>query len=170
MTIKYKPLEIETKWQKNWEEKQAFHVQEDPERTKYYLLEMFPYPRGGSIWVTSAIIQSVTLLRGTNACKDSTSSIPWDGMPSGYRRRMPRSPMASTRRCGRTTISSLCVISSNGWDLATIGSERSLLVSLSITVGSNCSFCGCMSVVLRINERPLSIGVPIVRQCSPMNR
>lgn len=46
MTIKYRPLEIETKWQKIWEEKKVFHVDEDRERTKYYLLEMFPYPSG----------------------------------------------------------------------------------------------------------------------------
>jgi len=46
MTLKYKPFEIETKWQKMWEEKKAFRVAEDAGRPKYYLLEMFPYPSG----------------------------------------------------------------------------------------------------------------------------
>ncbi|HOJ51599.1 MAG TPA: leucine--tRNA ligase [Syntrophales bacterium] len=46
MTVKYKPFDIEIKWQKRWEEEKIFHVSEDPGRPKYYLLEMFPYPSG----------------------------------------------------------------------------------------------------------------------------
>jgi leucyl-tRNA synthetase len=46
MERKYNPLEIEEKWQKHWEEKQIFKVTEDPDKKKYYLLEMFPYPSG----------------------------------------------------------------------------------------------------------------------------
>jgi leucyl-tRNA synthetase len=46
MDRKYNPLEIEEKWQKHWEEKQIFRVTEDPDKKKYYLLEMFPYPSG----------------------------------------------------------------------------------------------------------------------------
>jgi leucyl-tRNA synthetase len=42
----YDPKEIEEKWQKVWEEKNLFHVEEDPGKQKYYLLEMFPYPSG----------------------------------------------------------------------------------------------------------------------------
>ena len=37
---------IETRWQKRWEEAQAFEVTEDPRRPKYYCLEMLPYPSG----------------------------------------------------------------------------------------------------------------------------
>ena len=46
MERKYNPAEIETRWQKYWEEKRVFRVSEDPNRKKYYLLEMFPYPSG----------------------------------------------------------------------------------------------------------------------------
>ena len=46
MERKYNPAEIEEKWQKHWEEKRIFNVTEDPEKKKYYLLEMFPYPSG----------------------------------------------------------------------------------------------------------------------------
>jgi leucyl-tRNA synthetase len=46
MEKKYKPQEIEEKWQKHWEENHLFKVTEDPDRKKYYLLEMFPYPSG----------------------------------------------------------------------------------------------------------------------------
>jgi leucyl-tRNA synthetase len=46
MDIKYNPMEIEEKWQKQWDEKKVFKVTEDAGRKKYYLLEMFPYPSG----------------------------------------------------------------------------------------------------------------------------
>ncbi len=42
----YEPHVIEEKWQKYWEEQEAFRVVEDPSKKKYYLLEMFPYPSG----------------------------------------------------------------------------------------------------------------------------
>ena len=37
---------IEEKWQRRWAERQDFVVTEDPDRPKYYVLEMFPYPSG----------------------------------------------------------------------------------------------------------------------------
>ena len=46
MDEKYDPREIESKWQKKWEEWDLFRVKENPARPKYYLLEMFPYPSG----------------------------------------------------------------------------------------------------------------------------
>jgi len=44
--MKYDPIAIEEKWQKKWEEEKTFKVSEDPQKKKYYLLEMFPYPSG----------------------------------------------------------------------------------------------------------------------------
>ena len=44
--MKYDPITIEEKWQKKWEEEKTFAVTEDPNKKKYYLLEMFPYPSG----------------------------------------------------------------------------------------------------------------------------
>ncbi len=44
--MKYEPLVIEEKWQKKWEDEKSFKVTEDPQKKKYYLLEMFPYPSG----------------------------------------------------------------------------------------------------------------------------
>ena len=38
--------QIEEKWQKIWQNSRAFRAQTDPQRKKYYLLEMFPYPSG----------------------------------------------------------------------------------------------------------------------------
>jgi leucyl-tRNA synthetase len=42
----YDPQAIEAKWQKVWEEQRAFEADADPDRPKYYLLEMLPYPSG----------------------------------------------------------------------------------------------------------------------------
>jgi leucyl-tRNA synthetase len=46
MQERYNPAEIETYWQDNWEKHKTFHVVEDADKPKYYLLEMFPYPSG----------------------------------------------------------------------------------------------------------------------------
>jgi leucyl-tRNA synthetase len=42
----YDAQAIETKWQALWEEQRLFEVHEEPDKQKYYLLEMFPYPSG----------------------------------------------------------------------------------------------------------------------------
>ncbi|HXV83822.1 MAG TPA: leucine--tRNA ligase [Candidatus Binatia bacterium] len=46
MEERYQAKAIEEKWQRLWEERQAFQVTEDAEKPKYYVLEMFPYPSG----------------------------------------------------------------------------------------------------------------------------
>ena len=46
MLEKYNFTEIEKKWQQIWEKEDAFRVTEDPDKEKYYVLEMFPYPSG----------------------------------------------------------------------------------------------------------------------------
>jgi len=43
----YDPQAVEAKWQKIWEQQNAFHAEDnDASRAKYYLLEMLPYPSG----------------------------------------------------------------------------------------------------------------------------
>lgn len=42
----YEFKNIETKWQKTWEETKSFKVEVDETKEKYYCLEMFPYPSG----------------------------------------------------------------------------------------------------------------------------
>ena len=44
--MKYAPQKIEEKLQTKWEKEKTFKVNEDPNKPKYYLLEMFPYPSG----------------------------------------------------------------------------------------------------------------------------
>ncbi|HET9480535.1 MAG TPA: leucine--tRNA ligase, partial [Candidatus Polarisedimenticolia bacterium] len=42
----YDPQSIEVKWQKAWAEKRCFEAGDLPARTKFYCLEMLPYPSG----------------------------------------------------------------------------------------------------------------------------
>jgi leucyl-tRNA synthetase len=43
---KYNFKEVEKKWQDRWEKEELYRVEEDPQKEKYYCLEMFPYPSG----------------------------------------------------------------------------------------------------------------------------
>ena len=46
MYEKYVAQDIEKKWQKYWKESGVFKTDYDPNKEKYYVLEMFPYPSG----------------------------------------------------------------------------------------------------------------------------
>lgn len=46
MDNEYNPEQIESDVQKKWEDNNAFHVTEDPDKEKFYCLSMFPYPSG----------------------------------------------------------------------------------------------------------------------------
>jgi leucyl-tRNA synthetase len=46
MSQKYDFKKIEKKWQDIWQQEQSFKVKEDPDKPKYYALEMYPYPSG----------------------------------------------------------------------------------------------------------------------------
>ncbi len=43
---RYVPKEIESNWQAAWDQAAVFTARHDPNRPKYYVLEMFPYPSG----------------------------------------------------------------------------------------------------------------------------
>ena len=43
--------EIEAKWQKIWAEKEIFKANNNDEKPKYYVLDMFPYPSGAGLHV-----------------------------------------------------------------------------------------------------------------------
>jgi leucyl-tRNA synthetase len=47
----YDPEAIETRWQKYWKEHDTFAVHVDPEKPKFYVLDMFPYPSGDGLHV-----------------------------------------------------------------------------------------------------------------------
>lgn len=50
----YNHQEIEQKWQKYWEDNNTFHVEINPNKPKYYALDMFPYPSGAGLHVGHA--------------------------------------------------------------------------------------------------------------------
>lgn len=49
--MKYNPNEIEKNWQKYWAENQTFAAENNSEKPKYYVLDMFPYPSGAGLHV-----------------------------------------------------------------------------------------------------------------------
>ena len=51
MSKKYDHLAIEPKWQQYWDENKTFKVDLDPQKPKYYILDMFPYPSGDGLHV-----------------------------------------------------------------------------------------------------------------------
>ncbi len=48
---RYEPLKIEQKWQKIWDETDAFKATEIQGKPKMFLAEMFPYPSGAGLHV-----------------------------------------------------------------------------------------------------------------------
>jgi leucyl-tRNA synthetase len=73
MSAEYKPNEIEPRWQAYWDEQDVYKVTEDPEREKYYVLDMFPYPSGSGLHVghvegytATDIVSRYKRLRGFN--------------------------------------------------------------------------------------------------------
>ncbi|MBQ6786899.1 MAG: leucine--tRNA ligase [Lachnospiraceae bacterium] len=51
MSREYSPSEIEKKWQDVWDKEQAFKVELDKSKPKYYALVEFPYPSGQGLHV-----------------------------------------------------------------------------------------------------------------------
>ena len=49
--MKYNFNEIEAKWQKYWADNQTFKAENNSEKPKYYVLDMFPYPSGAGLHV-----------------------------------------------------------------------------------------------------------------------
>lgn len=49
--MEYNFNEIERRWQKRWAEMNTYHVTEDTQKEKFYVLNMFPYPSGAGLHV-----------------------------------------------------------------------------------------------------------------------
>ena len=47
----YNHREIEKKWQKFWKDNRTYKTVENPEKKKFYVLDMFPYPSGAGLHV-----------------------------------------------------------------------------------------------------------------------
>ena len=49
--MEYNFRDIEKKWQQKWVENKIYHVVEDEDKKKFYVLNMFPYPSGAGLHV-----------------------------------------------------------------------------------------------------------------------
>lgn len=71
--MEYNHKAIESRWQQQWKEAGTYHVEIDPERPKFYVLDMFPYPSGAGLhvghplgYIASDIYARYKRLRGFN--------------------------------------------------------------------------------------------------------
>ena len=49
--MEYNFKEIEEKWQQTWRESGVYQVNNEQDKPKYYVLDMFPYPSGAGLHV-----------------------------------------------------------------------------------------------------------------------
>ncbi len=49
--MEYNHKAIESRWQQHWKEAGTYHVEIEPSRPKFYVLDMFPYPSGAGLHV-----------------------------------------------------------------------------------------------------------------------
>ena len=72
--MEYRPQEIDKKWQKHWEDNHTYRVSnDDTDKPKYYVLDMFPYPSGAGLhvghplgYIASDIFARYKRMRGFN--------------------------------------------------------------------------------------------------------
>lgn len=71
--MEYNFRDIEDKWQRYWRENKTYKSEIDPNKKKYYVLDMFPYPSGAGLhvghplgYIASDIVSRYKKLRGFN--------------------------------------------------------------------------------------------------------
>jgi leucyl-tRNA synthetase len=71
--MRYNPQRIEKKWQKIWEEKRLYKTKDIPQKPKFYVLDMFPYPSGAGLhvghlrgYIATDVIARMKMMQGYN--------------------------------------------------------------------------------------------------------
>ena len=103
-TDRYKPQEIEERWQRVWRERDAYRTPDTSDRPKFYCLDFFPYPSGDGLsvghcrnYVPTDTVSRFQRMRGFNVLHP----MGWDafGLPAeNYAIKMGVSPRVTTER------------------------------------------------------------------------
>jgi leucyl-tRNA synthetase len=69
----YRPQDLEKKWQAHWQQHHTFRADNQSDKPKYYVLDMFPYPSGAGLhvghplgYIASDIVSRYKRLQGHN--------------------------------------------------------------------------------------------------------
>jgi len=70
---KYDHKSIEKKWKKNWEKSGIYKTKENPDKQKFYVLDMFPYPSGAGLhvghpkgYIATDVVARMKMMQGYN--------------------------------------------------------------------------------------------------------
>ena len=101
---RYRPQEIEARWQRLWRERDAYRTPDTSDRPKFYCLDFFPYPSGDGLsvghcrnYVPTDMVSRLQRMRGFNVLHP----MGWDafGLPAeNYAIKMGVSPRVTTER------------------------------------------------------------------------
>ncbi len=97
---RYDHQAIEKRWQDHWEKEKTFRVEIDPDKPKYYILDMFPYPSGAGLhmghpegYTATDILARWRRMRGFNVLRP----MGWDAFGLNTERYAERSGLHPAR-------------------------------------------------------------------------